>query len=944
MINYKEIEPKWQKAWADAKIFEPDQNGKNPILITAAWPYVNTPPHIGHLRTYGTADFYAKYMRMRGYNALFPMGWHFTGTPILAIAKRIAAKDKSLLEELKEFEISEEDISKMTDPLFIANFFKGIFKESFIKAGFGIDWRREFTSIDPLFSKMVEWQFENLMRLGLLVKGNHPVGWCTNDNSAVGQHDTKGDVQPEIERMFGIKFAVKGEEASFICATYRPETIYGVSNLFINGKAEYVLAKAGDERYYISKPSVQMLAGQMDLLIEKDVEPSELLSKTAINPVDKSEITVLDGFFVKPDFGTGVVMSVPAHAPFDLVALKRLEASGINVPKAFKAIIKTDGMQKDYDGMLPSERYIKDLGLDIATAAQDKIEEATKKIYKDEQRHGTMTEGAYKGLSVSAARESVAKDLESAKAMSYIYIMANEKPVFCRCGQRVIVKIINDQWFIDYGNREWKAKVLELMPSINIYPEKYAAALNATVEWIDLRAAERAQGLGTKFPFDKTHIIESLSDSTIYMSFYTIVPILRQYGIKPENLTFEFFDFIIKESTSEEAAAKATGIDIEVLKKCKESFDYWYRYTSRHSASELIPSHITMYMFNHVALFRKEYWPKQIVLNGMINYKGQKMSKSLGNVIPLLKAIREYGADPIRFVEVVSGDLSTDTDFSPEGVESVNSKINYIDSVISQLQDMDAEKLTHIDYWMYSRLNSKIKSVTSYMDQLSLRNAYVEAFYESFNELKWYFDRGGRNQLVVSDYIENVLLMLAPAIPHVSEELWHELGKNSFILTEHWPEADESMISGKTEAIEQMLRDAIEDVSKAEALTAPRDKPGAVPSGIRLILPAQWKIRAYNALATEKSIGKAMSDKSLEGIAEKEKVSKFLSRYAKSIASIKPLPEIGQKELFEAFSQASDFMSARFGCQVKIEAEEGSDSDRAERAEPDKPSIDIKWS
>ena len=147
MIDYASIEKKWQKAWEESKLFEHDPNEKKPLLVTAAWPYTNMPPHIGHLRTYGTADFYSKYMRMRGYNVIFPMGWHYTGTPILAIIKRLQEKDQSLIEELKAFDISDEEIAALDSPIKVADLFRRQFKEAFIKVGMGIDWRRELKKL-----------------------------------------------------------------------------------------------------------------------------------------------------------------------------------------------------------------------------------------------------------------------------------------------------------------------------------------------------------------------------------------------------------------------------------------------------------------------------------------------------------------------------------------------------------------------------------------------------------------------------------------------------------------------------------------------------------------------------------------------------------------------------------------------------------------------------
>src|SRR5271154_5937853 len=97
MIDYKEIEKKWQKAWNDSKVFEVEPNDKKPLLVTAAFMYVNSPLHIGHARTYGTSDAYSRYMRMTGFNVLYPMAFHATGTPLLAFAKRIKNNDGELI-------------------------------------------------------------------------------------------------------------------------------------------------------------------------------------------------------------------------------------------------------------------------------------------------------------------------------------------------------------------------------------------------------------------------------------------------------------------------------------------------------------------------------------------------------------------------------------------------------------------------------------------------------------------------------------------------------------------------------------------------------------------------------------------------------------------------------------------------------------------------------
>jgi leucyl-tRNA synthetase len=121
-MDYKEIEAKWQKAWDDAKVFEVEPNDKKPFMVTAAFQYVNSPSHIGHGRTYGTADTYARYKRMCGFNVLYPMAFHATGTPLLAFAKRILSNDQELIDELRVFHVPDHEIKKMTDPRYIADY------------------------------------------------------------------------------------------------------------------------------------------------------------------------------------------------------------------------------------------------------------------------------------------------------------------------------------------------------------------------------------------------------------------------------------------------------------------------------------------------------------------------------------------------------------------------------------------------------------------------------------------------------------------------------------------------------------------------------------------------------------------------------------------------------------------------------------------------------
>ncbi len=958
-MDYKNIEDKWQKAWAKAKVFEVEPSDKKPLLVTAAFPYVNSPQHIGHVRTYGTADTYARYKRMRGFNVLYPMAFHATGTPLLAFAKRIKGNDKELIDELKIFHVPDNEIKAMTDPKYIAEYFIKEMETGMRAAGYGIDWRRKFVSIEPLFSKFVEWQFIKLKEKGYITKGKHPIGWCTNDSNAVGQHDTKHDVQPEIQAITVVKFKESSSDIVFGWATYWAETVYGVTNIFIDKSSPYVIAKISGQRYYISKVAAESLKYQNDVQIESEVSANDLLSKKAINPINGHEIPVLPGFFVKPDVATGVVMSVPAHAPFDYVALQRLKKENYPMPDmVYDKVIEIEkkdnigigrsltdvnvGKAKAEHPEIPALAYLEILNTN-ENAIDDMVEFATKLLYREESHWGVMIVDEYKGMKEPEAREKIKKKLGESNNAFEIYVISNDEPVYCRCGYKVIVKIVDDQWFINYGNAGWKEQTRKGLKSIRIYPEKLRLTFENVVEWLDLRAAERQQGLGTPFPFDKSYVIESLSDSTLYMCFYTFVHVLRSEKITPDQLTQEFFDYVILSLGSSTDVESKTGIKSHIVEKCKESFEYWYGNTSRHSAPDLIPNHLTMYVFNHIGLLEERCWPKQIIVNGFVNYEGEKMSKSLGNIVPLSDGIEKYGADPIRFIEITGADLDTTTEFSTDGINSIYARNDFILKTIQSLPKLKSKELSHIDYWLYSKLNSKIKSATQFMENVNLKGAYTEIYYNSINELKKYVERNGENEIVIRDFLESISLMLAPAMPHIAEEFWSSLGKNTLIAQEKWPEANDQMITPEEELVEDILDNTVEDVRQSIELTrrigTNKDK---LVKEIKLIISVQWKVKAYAILAKTKSISAAMESPDLKEI-DRNTLSKFLTQFTKKLNTITERKELDTELLLKAFVEAKDHLEGRFNAKVEIESEESSNSDRASRALPEKPSIDVVW-
>ncbi|MEM3092741.1 MAG: class I tRNA ligase family protein, partial [Candidatus Nitrosocaldus sp.] len=338
-IDWSAIQRRWMDAWDEARIFESDPSTKDKYFITVAYPYPNSPQHIGHGRTYTLADVHARYMRMKGYNVLFPMGFHYTGTPILAMSRRIAEHDKELVETFVNiYGVKPEYIEYFKDPVNIARYFHAEIKEGMREMGYSIDWRREFTTIDPLYNRFITWQFKRLKDKGLISQGSHPVGWCPRDQSPVSQHDTLGDVEPEFIEYVLIKFMLdassnnksnnNSDDAKIMeglilpAATLRAETVFGVTNLWLNPDAEYAIAVVdGKERWLVSMDAAERLTYlNRDVRIEHNIKGRELIGLRARVPLINRYVPILPAVFVDPKNGTGIVMSVPAHAPYDYQA------------------------------------------------------------------------------------------------------------------------------------------------------------------------------------------------------------------------------------------------------------------------------------------------------------------------------------------------------------------------------------------------------------------------------------------------------------------------------------------------------------------------------------------------------------------------------------------------------------------------------------------------
>ncbi len=880
-----DIAAKWQEKWSSARVFEPRVDpGRPKFFVTAAFPYPNSPPHIGHGRTYTIADAYARFKRMQGFNVLFPMGFHYTGTPILTMAEAVANGDRELIDLFIEvYDVPPEAIPKLADPLALARYFHNEVKQAMKEMGYSIDWRREFTTIDPDFQKMITWQFLKLKSKGYLVQGTHPVGWCPKHNMPVGMHDTKGDVEPEIGEFVLILFRLEGTEVFLPAATLRPETVFGVTNLWLNPDAEYVIAEVDGAKWLVSSKAAYKLGFQrLRVKVVEKVDVGKLFGRRAVNPATGEKVPILPASFVDESTATGVVMSVPAHAPYDYAALmdmlrdeEKLRALGVS-PEELKPrpLIRVKGFSET-----PARDIVEQFGV---KAQEDRklLDEATKKLYSSEYHYGYMRDDivAYvypdypqevrrfivapvkawiAGKSVPEAREATRAWLEALGFADKMYEILN-KPVYCRCGTEVVVKILHDQWFLKYSDAEWKAKAKELVLTMRIIPEEMRREFLNVIDWLQMRAAARTRGLGTPLPWDPNWVIESLSDSTIYMAFYTINYRLRSAGVKPEQLKPVFWDYVYLGRGDPGEVSRETGIPVKLLRELRNEFDYWYPVDSRHSGRDLVPNHLTFFIFNHVAIFPRDKWPRQIAVNGFVLLQGKKMSKSLRNIIPLRRAIRIYGPDTVRAVLLSAAELLQDVNFTHEVAVSLLSQLRMIKGIV---EDVAGRKLREgderlADKWLRSVLQGRIEAVTNAFENLKLRTASIILLYEMPKDVKKYFTLLGGEEpsRALRDYIDAWIRMLAPVVPHIAEEMWSVLGGDGFVSTAQWPEPHADMRDPFAELTVYYADRVIEDIKEILKL-AKISKPRVI---IAVSEPNHWVLAS--AVAKGQLDRKAMKE------------------------------------------------------------------------------------
>lgn len=940
--DMKTIEKKWQKKWQDAKVFEANVSHSKKYFVTFPYPYVNLSPHAGHAFSFLKCDLMARYKKMCEYNVLFSQGFHATGEPIVGAAKRVAQGEKTQIDSFKKIGMSDEQIKSMKDPLNIVKYFLNEWQNDLKAIGAAIDWRRTFftTKLNPAYNNFVTWQYNTLREMGYVEKGTHPVIWCPNDQSPTGSHDRKEGENANILEYIVLKFKtdIDGETYVIPAATLRPETIYGVVNMWVRPEAEYVKADVDGEKWIASKDCFTKLADQKHEVKEIGrIKGEKLVGKWVTNPLTPLEALILPANFVDLDNATGIVMSVPTHAPYDYVALRELqegkkEIFGIDLDDIRSInpviLIKTEGLKDN-----PAKAIVEDMKIKSQTDA--KLETATKMVYRAEFHKGVLNEncGPYKGMKVSEVKERLTNDLINAGRALIMY--ETSETVVCRCMTKCHVKIIENQWFLRYSDEKWKNKTLKALEHCSVWPDEARNWMEHSILNMKDKACARRSGLGTPMPWDQEWIIEPLSDSTIYMAYYIIAKYVNSKAISPEKMIKEFFDYVLLGKIDVKEASEKTGIKAALLKEIREEFEYFYPVDLRSSGKDLLSHHLVFFLYHHAAIFDKGKWPKGIAANGWVTVDGQKMSKSSGNFITMNEAIQNYGADGSRcsFLDSYSG--LDDVDFNREKAFQYMKKMeDFLSKAKQSLENTKDRKTKSMnERYLLSKMQGYIKNATAAMDDMDNGTAFQNIFWGLHSDVARYMQKDDIDRNTLKTALEVFAKLISPFAPHFAEELWEILGNQPFACLQKWPKPDERLVDKEAEGSEDIVRQVLDDAKEIRKLIK------FEPKKLTIIIAPEWKFKVYE-------LAKTMDQKSIVAEMRDE-----MAKHGKDIINyVIKLKQIGseKKELLSKQSQLNimkekhTLLEQEIGPKITIldaDAKEAQSMDKAKAALPDKPGL-----
>jgi leucyl-tRNA synthetase len=728
-------------------------------------------------------------------------------------------------EILMQLGIPFEEVGKFADPHFWLEYFPPIGQADLETFGVGVDFSRSFVTTErqKFYNKFIEWHFNKLYKSGKIKFGKRHTIFSRSDDQPCADHDrSEGEgVGPQEYTLIKLKLAdnipdklqsfISKGDVFLVAATLRPETMYGQTNCFVLPSGEYGLYEMKNGELFVCSEHSAINMGYQEMTKDlKNPSPlikikgSELIGTCVLAPNSVyGKVYVLPMETISMTKGTGIVTSVPSDAPDDLINLRELQK---DEKLRNKYGIKPEMVQFEPVPIIQIPDFSNMAAVDAVERfgvknAKDKenLAKAKDEVYNKGFYQGVMEIGEYKGLKVQEAKPKVKEDMIKNGSASVYY--EPESIVKNRMGEICVVALV-DQWFITYGEESWKNFIDSHVHSGNFetYNKSTLRAFEEIINWLKEWGCSRTFGLGSYIPWDKKYLIESLSDSTIYMAYYTICNYLHEdlFGDKPKNgltadfFTEEVFDFIFYGKKFE--GIENCGINLDLLTEMRESFSYWYPMDLRCSGKDLIGNHLTMALYNHAAVWNDvKMMPRGYFCNGYVLVNGQKMSKSLGNFLTVSDLVHEYGCDASRIALADCGDVLDDANFKTEIANAAINRLysfeNFFKALIKEAWskgvsiedpeslDSKAESLNYFDRIFNNNINYLVQMTKTAYESMRYKDVLKYGFYEMINSKDEYIlyyedDYSKLNPTVMVKFFRAIFILMNPIAPHWTEYMY----------------------------------------------------------------------------------------------------------------------------------------------------------------------------
>jgi leucyl-tRNA synthetase len=824
--NTQSLEKKWQHIWKTQKVFEPKPNSKKKFFATVPYPYGNSALHIGHGRTFTTADIATRYQRLLNKNVLYPMAFHISGTPVLAVADGIAQKDQKQIklttEAIAEYEqdknTQQKLLEKFSDPMEIAKFFSSKIEETFDAIGLSIDWSRQFTTGDDGYKKFVQWQFKKLEEAGILVQGKYPILYSPVDQNAVGEDDIKdGDVDKvAVQEMKYICFEIHTQNTQtqqtatqefLVAATLRPDSLFGATNLYIKPDMKLVKLNVNGQIWIVSKQAQVKIENQFDNVhkISEHIGAEFIKPELSVQvPIINKQVPIYPMEYPDENHGTGIVYSSPADSPHDYIYLfelkfpnKSLSEFGTD-PLNLTPITQTKdkkGNEIKYKSNIPAFDKLHKFKIYTVKGNEDKLEQAKEELYKEAHYGAIMiNSGEFNNtpLKNNVGANKVKIKLEELQLGGTFY--ETTRRAYTRNNNQVIVANLNGQWFLDYSNAAVKQKATELLNNMEYVPSQLKTSQQSYLDWVQKRPCARKRGLGTPLPNDPAWIIEPLSDSTIYQMYYIIANYINTNNLQTTELTHEFFEYVF------------LGIGTpknKIHEQIRSDILYWKSFDFRYTTPPHMSNHLSFLIYHYALIFPKNLQPKNITVGGLLIKDGEKISKSKGNGLPLIQVPQKYGADLYRLYVATAASFDAEMDFRESEIAQLKTKFNRWADLMFAAKNHEKktyENLTIPQKWLYTRFYNTLAEYKTLLDAMKMREAYIKILFEFLSDTT-YLERRESKQSVIDVYriiLEHYTLAMTPVVPHVCEEILEGiLPENTFASTTSFADCHYNFTDGQ---------------------------------------------------------------------------------------------------------------------------------------------------